>query len=194
MPGQTDPAVSSDRTGMTLIQFLYEIKIIKSSDKLVHIQGCLTPVAPHDPPKDGVAAMGTMVPGLFIRHPFFSPPLPAVRDTPENDFFAYRHGEMINMGAWKLAALMASGIASLLCAGSDGTLPAVHEKVFRLAAAAPDVINRQLFAVRERSFPGGVALIKMDQLFFKLLIAIPVCDMDGTDPAIKPARGNKIRV
>jgi hypothetical protein len=162
--------------------------------KLVQIQPRFTLIARHNAPENFIAAFGTIIAGFFILDPFFSPKLPPIRNGPQDNLFADSHGEIVNVPAGKFITLMTSRVALFLGALPDIALPAMHKQVIREAAAALDVCHGKLFTVGEGAFAINVSLVKIHQPFFEFFVVIPICDINGTDAAIKSARGNKIRI
>lgn len=151
-------------------------------------------IAPHGSPEQFVSAMGTMIAGFFIFNPFCCAELPAVGDGPQDDFLADGHGKILNIRTGEFVALVASGIAFVRDAFPDVALPAMHEQVVGHTAAASDIVRRKLTTVGEGALTGGSPLVKGDQLFFKFLIVVFMGQADGAHAAVKPARGNEIRV
>jgi hypothetical protein len=107
----------------------------------IQIQGSLALVAFHDPAEHFISTVGAIIAGLLIHDPFFCAELPPVGDGPQYDFFADRHGKILNMTAGKFIAFMAAGIAFILCTLPDAALSAMHEKIVGPAAAAPDIVR-----------------------------------------------------
>jgi hypothetical protein len=70
----------------------------------------------------------------------------------------------------------------------------MHKQVIRQAAAALDIFHGKLFTIGECAFAINVSLVKIHQPFLEFFVVIPIRDINGTDAAIKSARGNKIRI
>jgi hypothetical protein len=98
------------------------------------------------------------------------------------------------MPAGKFITFVASGVPFFLGAGPDLTLPAMHKRFVGQAAPAADVFDGKTFAVGEGPFARNASLVKTQQPFLEFEIVVAVCDIDGTDAAIKTARGNKIGI
>jgi hypothetical protein len=78
---------------------------------------------------------------------------------------------------------MTSAVALFLGTFPDLTLPAMHKKFLRQAAAALNIFNGKVFTVRKRPFSRHFSLVKLYQPFLKFLIMITVSDINGTDAA-----------
>lgn len=85
----------------------------------------------------------------------------------------------------KFAALMTSGISFFCGAIPDLTLFAVHKQIIRQASTASNILGRQVLAVGESTFVGNVSFVKTDQPFLEFFIMITMCQVNGTDAAIK---------
>jgi hypothetical protein len=95
---------------------------------------------------------------------------------------------MFNVLAGKFIALVTSSVALLLRAGPDLALSAMHKKFIRQAATALNIFYGKLFTI------GEVAFVKIHQPFLEFMIIFTVCNIDGTDSAIKTTRRNKIGI
>ena len=98
------------------------------------------------------------------------------------------------MLARKVITLMASCV-TLLCR----TLPyfallTMHKRVIRLASVALNVIGGKVVAVGKKAFTGDFAFIQAHQSFLEFFIIITVCNIDGTDAAIKTTGRNQVRI
>jgi hypothetical protein len=98
---------------------------------LVQIQVRLTLITFYSAPENLTAAFRTNIAGFFILNPFFSTHLSPVRNGPQNNLFANRHGKLFDIQTRKFIALMASGVTFLSCALPDLTLSAVHKLFIR---------------------------------------------------------------
>jgi len=76
----------------------------------------------------------------------------------------------------------------------DRTLPAMHEAIIRQAPPTPHILYGKTFAVGELAFPVDFPLVNVKQSLFEFNVVITMCDIDSTDSAVKPTRGNKIWV
>ncbi len=162
--------------------------------KLVQIQTRFALITSCGAPENFIAAFGTNIACLFILNPFFGAHLPPVRNGPQNDLFADSHGEIFNIAARKLPALMTSGVTFGFCAGLDLALSAIHKRFVRQAASASNIFYGEVFTVRKLSFAGKFSLEKGHQQLLEFAVIIAVCDVDGADSAIKTAGRNKIRI
>jgi len=159
---------------------------------LIQIQLRFTPITCYSAPEHLIAAFRTDIAGFFIVNKFFGTDLSPIRDGPQNDLFADSHGKVLDMLTRKFIALMASGVALFPSAVPDSTLSAIDKRFIRQAAAALHIIYGKVFAIGEFAFAGNLSPVKINQPLLEFEIIIAVRDIDGTDPAIKTARSNKI--
>jgi hypothetical protein len=54
-----------------------------------------------------------------------------------------------------------------------------------------DIFYRQILTIREFTFARNASLIEIQQALFEFVVMITVCDINGTDSAIKAARRNQ---
>jgi hypothetical protein len=161
---------------------------------LVQICFLFTPVTLCSTPEKFITAVGTNIPSLFVSNPFLGADFAAVRNCPQYDFLTYGHGKFFDVSARKLGAFMTSGITFLFRTIPDFTLLAMHETVVGQAAAAFDVLNREVFTIGKRTLVGNTSPVEIHQSLFELLVIVPVRYVNRTDSAIKAARGNKVLI
>ncbi|SPF42568.1 hypothetical protein SBDP1_390001 [Syntrophobacter sp. SbD1] len=127
-------------------------------------------------------------------NPFFSTDLSPIRNSPQNNLFANSHGEIFNILTRKFVALITSGVTFILCAVPDLTLPAMHKQFIRQAASALNIFYGKVLTAGESPFSGNFPLVQAHKPFLEFAVIITVCDINGTDSAIKTTRRNKIRI
>jgi hypothetical protein len=98
------------------------------------------------------------------------------------------------MPARKFIALMASGIALLFCTVPDLTLLTMHEQLIGQTAFASDIVYGKVFTIGKGAFAVNFPFVETDQPLLEFVIIFTVCDVNGTDSAIKAARRKKIRI
>jgi hypothetical protein len=76
----------------------------------------------------------------------------------------------------------------------DLALLAMHKQIVGQAPAAMNIIHGQVFAVGQCAFTGHAAFVQIHQPFLKLGIVVPARNVNRADPAIQPARSNKIMI
>jgi hypothetical protein len=106
-------------------------QVVQSGKKLVQIQLGFTLIAFYNAPENLIAAFRTDIAGLFILNPLFGTHLSPIRNSPQYNLFADRHGKIIDMLTRKFIAWMTSGMTFLSCAVPDLTLSAMHKPLIR---------------------------------------------------------------
>jgi hypothetical protein len=163
-------------------------------ERLVQIQFHLALITLYSTPEQFIAAVRANVPGFFILNPFFGPDLSPVRNSSQDDLLANSHGKIFDIPTRKFITLMAPGVPFFLGALSDVALSAMHELFIRQTAAALDIFGRKVFAARQGAFAWDPSLVQSDQAFLQFFVLVAVCDIDGADSAVEPARRSKIRI
>jgi hypothetical protein len=97
----------------------------------VEIQFHFALITFHRAAKNSIAALGTYIAGLFVSNPFFSTELSSVRDSPENNFLANGHCEVVNVLTGEFIALMAPRVPFFFRAFPYFTLATMHELFIR---------------------------------------------------------------
>jgi len=151
-------------------------------------------VAFHRATKNSIAAIWACIADPFVSNPLFSTELPSIRDSPQNHLLANGHGEILNVVTGEFIALVTPGVSFLFGAVPDRALAAVHKLFIGQAATAPNVFCGQGFAIRERAFAGSFPLVEIYQPLLKFDVIVAVCNVNGTDTAIKTTRRNEIRI
>ena len=95
----------------------------------VQIQFPFAFIASHHAAKNLIAAFWTHIAGLFVSNPFFSSEFSSIRDRPQNDFLANGHGEVVDVLARKIIALVTTCVAFFVGAGPDRTVLTMNEKI-----------------------------------------------------------------
>jgi hypothetical protein len=95
----------------------------------VQIQFPFALIAFYHAAKNLIAAFWTYIAGLFVSNPFFSSEFSSIRDRPQNDFLTNGHGEIIDVLARKITALVTTCVTFFVGACPDRTLLAMHEKI-----------------------------------------------------------------
>jgi hypothetical protein len=101
------------------------------SNLLVQIQVGFALITFYSASENFVAAFRADVAGFFVLNPFLSANLPPIGNSPQDNLLANSHGEVLNVLARKLIALMTAGVTFPCCAGPNLTLPAMHELFVR---------------------------------------------------------------
>jgi hypothetical protein len=86
---------------------------------------------------------------------------------------------------------MASGKALFLNAIPNIALFTVHKQVVRHAAPAMDIIDCQILAAGEHPLARDTSLIELDQPLLEFEIVVPLCDVNGTYPAVEATGTNQ---
>jgi len=172
----------------------YAVVNVRQVYLLVQIQLHFALITFHSAAKNLIAAFGTHVAGLFVSNPFFITELSSIWDGPKNNLLANCHGEIVNIVTGKVIALMTPRVAFLSCASPDLTLSAMHELFIRQAATAFNIFYRKVFTIRKCALAGCSSLVKTYQPLLKLNVIVAVCDINGTDTAIKTTRRNQIGI
>jgi hypothetical protein len=106
---------------------------------LIQIQIRFALITFYSAPEDFIAAFRTDIAGLFILNPFLGADLSPIRNGPQNNLLADRHGEIINMPTREFIALMTSDEAFFLAAFPDVATLAMQKEFIRQAPAAADI-------------------------------------------------------
>jgi hypothetical protein len=93
----------------------------------IHIHGDLALVAALGAPEERVSALGAMIAGLFGLHPFLCAHLAPLGNSPQHDLLANLEGEVGDMVAREIGALMATLISLLASTRFDKAGFAVTE-------------------------------------------------------------------
>lgn len=94
----------------------------------------------------------------------------------------------------KFNALVAPGKTSFLSVLSNFALLAMHKPDIRQTTIALNIFGCEIFTVRESALAYGSSLIKSHRPFLELLIVIAVCNINGTNAAIKATRRGKFQI
>jgi hypothetical protein len=160
--------------------------------ELIQIQLRLAAVALHSASEDPAAAFRADIAGFFVLNPPFGADLFPLRNGSQYDLLADSHGEIFDVSAGKFGALMTAGVALFFRAAPDLALSAMHEQLVRQAATASDIFCGKILAARKSPFSGNLSLVEIDQPLLQFLVAIAVCQVDGTDAAIEATGGNEM--
>jgi hypothetical protein len=173
---------------------IYFSTISFPSKELIKIQFRLALITFDRAPENLVAAFRTDIAGFFILNPFFRPHFPPIGNGPQNNLFANQHGKIFNKTTGEVITLVTAGIAFLLGAGPDLTVPAIHKQIVRQTPLTVDIICGKIFSIGENAFTGNSPFVKAHQPLLKFLIIITMGNINGADTAIKAAGCNKIRI